>query len=403
LAGVIGTVSAAILFAIACPPYQLAWVAWAVPGLLLVSTRKFSPRAAFMAGVAFALLIGVSVGNWLPGAAGAGLGLSEHSARPLVYAYLLLNPGVPCGLLLAAYAYASRRIATADLPICGAFLWIASEWLRSYSLGWTLLGHTQFRETWLIQVADIGGVYAVSFVLALVSIALAEIIANRAWRRLSAAGLAGRMVLPAGAVLVAAMYGIVSQGVHGPLHGEETAQTEIEQQSWLPAAYEPAGDYRVTRTGLGSPAPVEQPQLRLRQVSVVRRVGNQAMNVSPLLCLDILDTGLMRRLVREGAEILINNCRVPWMETAGTAAPAQHLAMTVFRAVEMRRFVIRAGTSGESQMVSPFGTLYDGPPEAGTQLRLRGDLSRYVSMGDGWILIGLCFSGLTVLRGRKNA
>ncbi|TMI81733.1 MAG: apolipoprotein N-acyltransferase, partial [Bacillati bacterium ANGP1] len=82
-------------------------------------------------------------------------------------------------------------------------VWTAVEFLRSQgALGfpWALLGATQHRAAPVIQVASLGGVYAVSFLVALVNAALYVILTRRAVL-LPAAG--------AGVVLAAALvYGL---------------------------------------------------------------------------------------------------------------------------------------------------------------------------------------------------
>ena len=64
---------------------------------------------------------------------------------------------------------------TVTLPIC----WVASEYIKSWILTgfpWELLGYSQFQNLRIIQIADITGVYGVSFVLLSVNCALAAII-----------------------------------------------------------------------------------------------------------------------------------------------------------------------------------------------------------------------------------
>jgi len=57
-----------------------------------------------------------------------------------------------------------------------ASAWTLVEWLRglsSVAMPWALIGYTQYRYLPLIQVADLGGVYVLSFALALINAALA--------------------------------------------------------------------------------------------------------------------------------------------------------------------------------------------------------------------------------------
>src|SRR4030095_8137456 len=57
-------------------------------------------------------------------------------------------------------------------------LWVTLELLRTYlfsGLPWSLLGYSQYRQLALIQVADHLAVYAVSFLIILTNVALAEL------------------------------------------------------------------------------------------------------------------------------------------------------------------------------------------------------------------------------------
>jgi len=58
-------------------------------------------------------------------------------------------------------------------------VWVAGEYVRSWlvtGFPWFFLGHSQASNPIMIQIADLGGAYAVSFVLALINGALAQLI-----------------------------------------------------------------------------------------------------------------------------------------------------------------------------------------------------------------------------------
>jgi apolipoprotein N-acyltransferase len=71
------------------------------------------------------------------------------------------------------------------------------------------------------------------------------------------------------------------------------------------------------------------------------------------ICYEAIFPGLVRRFVAGGAELLVNMTNDAWYGT--TSAPYQHLAMTVFRAVENRRYMVRAANTGISAVVDPWG------------------------------------------------
>jgi len=65
-------------------------------------------------------------------------------------------------------------------------VWVALEFARDYVISgfpWFFLAHSQYARTRLIQLADLTGQYGVSFLVAMVNGALADLIAFRWWAR----------------------------------------------------------------------------------------------------------------------------------------------------------------------------------------------------------------------------
>ena len=65
----------------------------------------------------------------------------------------------------------------------------------------------------------------------------------------------------------------------------------------------------------------------------------------------------MRRFAAGGAELLVNITNDAWYGT--TSAPYQHLAMAAFRAVENRRYLVRAANTGITAVVDPRGRVLE--------------------------------------------
>ncbi|HKN48088.1 MAG TPA: apolipoprotein N-acyltransferase, partial [Candidatus Polarisedimenticolia bacterium] len=76
-----------------------------------------------------------------------------------------------------------------------------------------------------------------------------------------------------------------------------------------------------------------------------------------LICYEAIFPELVRALARRGATILVNITNDAWF--GQTAAPRQHLAMAVVRAVENRRFLLRSANTGISAVVDPFGRIVE--------------------------------------------
>ncbi len=155
---------------------------------------------------------------------------TAHSGYVLLgsFTYLFLSlrgmmafhPAVPLALtILNFYAYLLfplllRTLRRTRLPfaLMVPAIWVCTEWLRVFmsqqQLQMYFLGSSQFRWTRLIQVADLGGMAAVSFLVASVSGALADFIIPRSdgdraftLNRLRVTGLAVTACLFGGALL----------------------------------------------------------------------------------------------------------------------------------------------------------------------------------------------------------
>ncbi|MCK5737160.1 MAG: apolipoprotein N-acyltransferase, partial [Spirochaetaceae bacterium] len=75
--------------------------------------------------------------------------------------------------------------------------------------------------------------------------------------------------------------------------------------------------------------------------------------VSPLICFEDTFGNLARVFVKEGAEVLVNVSNDSW--SPEPACSIQHQNMAIFRAVENRRSMVRATTSGLSCVIDPNG------------------------------------------------
>ena len=71
------------------------------------------------------------------------------------------------------------------------------------------------------------------------------------------------------------------------------------------------------------------------------------------ICYEAIFPALVRRFAAGGAELLVNVTNDAWYGT--TSAPYQHLAMAAFRAVENRRYMVRAANTGHHRGRRPLG------------------------------------------------
>src|SRR5204863_6816022 len=107
------------------------------------------------------------------------------------------------------------------------------------------------------------------------------------------------------------------------------------------------------------------------------------------ICHEILYPELITRAVHAGADVLVNIANDGWLDGGYGVASRQHFAMAVFRAVESRRYLVRAATTGVSGMIDPYGHVEAtlGPGEVGVltaPVAGRGGLTPYVRVGDAF-------------------
>ncbi len=74
-----------------------------------------------------------------------------------------------------------------------------------------------------------------------------------------------------------------------------------------------------------------------------------------LICYEAIFPEYSRSYKRQGTELLVNITNDAWF--GETSAPYQHLAMTVFRAVENRLYFVRAANTGISAIIDPTGRI----------------------------------------------
>lgn len=108
------------------------------------------------------------------------------------------------------------------------------------------------------------------------------------------------------------------------------------------------------------------------------------------ICFESLYPETVRQSVAGGAGLLINLSNDAWFGTG--AMPRLHLAVSAMRAIENRRFLIRASTGGISAVISPTGVLLAaselGEPMAVThKVAIRKRTSPYTRLGN-WVALG---------------
>ena len=493
LAPVGAAVLAAGLYTLACPPHEWAVCAWPVPALLLCSTRRIGPLRAAFCGVLFSILMGYGVMGWAYHASLAYFDFHRLAAAGFVIGVWLVCGGIQYAIALAAHAVVAPGLPPWARAPFAAWIWTIGELLRTIlftGMPWELLGHTQFRHLNVIQIADLGGVPAVSFVMAATSVAAGEVLGllgtRRSWRPLVERtaiamallavtliyGVGRRHALEAdgasGAPRTVAVvqgnlpnefrwkrefferalmtYARLSGGTrqaapelvvwpenaanfyidHEPMLlsqlGEVAAEMRtallmggprlaadgearnaaylIDGNGTIRATYDkqhlvPLAEYNPLRSG--RPATPNEPLYSAG--GEARPLAIAGMKLGTVICYEVIFPDLVRDLVRKDADILVNLSNDGWLDAGDGAAGRQHFSMAIFRAVETRRFLVRAAASGISGFVDPTGRTFGIVPSGTAGAAVGHVMPRhgetlYVRFGDAWVCVaGVLLAG----------
>ncbi len=455
------TLASGLLYGLAFPPHRITAVAWLALTPLLLALRETSWRGALGLGWLWSMLAAWSVGEWMP----AAVETYYLQSRAIGYGVFVVVATLMVAPYHIGFALAYRGLARrwrCALPLLAAAAWTGAELLRGrlftgtpFFIGnpWALLGYSQAGVLPILQVADLAGVYGVSFPIAALNAGLVEAwlaIRGRGLPRRSLAVALGAAALPS---LLALGYGI--HALSGTAQAEPagpTARVAVIQGNvdvgafWSPERYgqnlglyleltreaqsraqpdivvwpesaatfflEEEPGYRLqiaralTESGaellLGAPraaangrppyfnsvyllAPNGRVSARYDKQLLVpfaeyfpfggieflrRRFGrvreftagpaNAALptGVGPtgvLICNEAMLPEVASQRVEVGATWLVSPSNDTWVPSADFAE--LQFDIVALRAIEQRRFLLRASTSGPSAIVDPFGRI----------------------------------------------
>jgi apolipoprotein N-acyltransferase len=185
------------LYGLAFPSHRLRILAFVALAPFFVALRGVGLSHALALGWVWTVFAAYSVGEWMPGA------IETYYLQTKLVGWLFFL-GISTAMAapyLTAFALCARRLWThwrAALPLLLAAAWTAAELARGrlftgtpFFIGnpWALLGYSQVGWLPLTQIADLAGVYGITFVVAACNAGLA--VAWSAWR----AGDASRRLL----------------------------------------------------------------------------------------------------------------------------------------------------------------------------------------------------------------
>src|SRR5438128_7325409 len=165
------------LLVLSFPKYDLDFLAWIALVPLLIAIREKPWRTAFGQGWLAGLVCFGGTLSWVINA------MHQYGKVPFPLSFLVM-------LLLAGYCalfvalFAAILVSLPDQhgmlrPWTAAALWVTLEYVRGHLFSgfpWALLGYSQYHTLSVIQIADVTGVYGVSFLLVLVNMLAARLI-----------------------------------------------------------------------------------------------------------------------------------------------------------------------------------------------------------------------------------
>ncbi len=166
-----------LLLPLCFPKFELGLLAWVALIPLHLALDQCSRRRAFWTGCLTGFIGFTGIMAWVVTA------MTTYGKVPLPISYVILflltaYLALYVGLYSLSVVWLREFIPRYGIMFAPCF-WVTLELLRTYFLSglpWCLLGYSQYRELDLIQIADLTGVYGVSFLIVIVNLALAELL-----------------------------------------------------------------------------------------------------------------------------------------------------------------------------------------------------------------------------------
>ncbi len=218
-------VTSGILLVPGFPPfnfYPLAWIAL-VP--LLIALWRKNAKASFFLGTLTGFVYFLGTIYWIFHSV-YFYGNVPVILSLLILILLCLYLGAYIGVFSVLFNYLSK-VSRFPALFIAPVLWVTLEFLRTYALTgfpWAVLGYSQYRFLPLIQIADITGVYGISFLVAALNGAIFDVAVY--WpKRLSEMPLFARWPLTVSIIVYAVVMVILLSYGTWKLKADEDEQT----------------------------------------------------------------------------------------------------------------------------------------------------------------------------------
>lgn len=138
-------------------------------------------------------------------------------------------------------------------------------------------------------------------------------------------------------------------------------------------------------------------------------IKEKNIKIAPIICYEDIIPSFSRQFVDKGANLIVNITNDAWF--GKTTAPYQHLIVSVPRAVETRRYLLRSTNTGISAIIDPVGRVVS-KTDTFVQTNLVGDVgimdgkkTLYTRIGDVFpiacLVFWIGFAALERLRGKQ--
>ena len=229
-----------VLLALSFPKLGISLFAWFAFVPLFIAMGRITPRDSFRLGMICGIIAYGGVFYWV-NIVMATYGRLHWTVSFTLY--IVLSAYI--ALYLGASVFLTRRGEKAGITPLVSFpvLWVGLEYIRAVVLTgfpWASLGYTQYRTLPLIQIADITGVYGLSFLIAFANVVIYRIIRGMA-RKESADYPAGSALVLALLLMATLGYGFyrLKTPERGELFKVSLTQGNIPQDvKWDPAYQE---------------------------------------------------------------------------------------------------------------------------------------------------------------------
>lgn len=160
-----------LLLTAAFPKVDFSWCAWFALVPLLMAIREATPRQGFLLGMTSGVAHYLGLLYWL-------------SDTMHVYGYLPIYQSISILIVMAIILstfwgifgwMAATRVGSPSQLWLLAAIWTSLEYIRTYvftGFPWEFLGHSQYKQLWIIQIADLVGAYGISFLIVFINISL---------------------------------------------------------------------------------------------------------------------------------------------------------------------------------------------------------------------------------------